>query len=153
MKIAPYLRVIIYIYKAEKPSICLSVRPSITPITPLGLPTSTYHLSTIIDASSSYFKFVTMCECSDQIAFCSGLKTKKWRKLEQHSIKNHSHMAQWVEQLTCIQEVTGSNPAGEQIFFRKSIHFAYTFLKLTLLLGIPSTHRNRTCKELEHVDC
>ena len=30
-------------------------------------------------------------------------------------------MAQWVEQLTCIQEVVGSNPAGEQIFFQKSI--------------------------------
>ena len=44
-------------------------------------------------------------------------------KLEQYSIKNHSHIAQWVEQLTCIQEVACSNPAGEQIFFRKSTYF------------------------------
>ena len=26
-------------------------------------------------------------------------------------------MAQWVEQVTCIQEVAGSNQASEQIFF------------------------------------
>ena len=45
----------------------------------------------------------------------------KWRKLEQHSIENHSHIAQWVEQLTCIQEVAGSNPAGEHILFQKAI--------------------------------
>ena len=32
-------------------------------------------------------------------------------------IKNHSHMAQSVVQLTCIQEVAGPNPGGEQIFF------------------------------------
>ena len=36
-------------------------------------------------------------------------------------------MAQWVEQLTCIQEGVGSNPAGEQIFL---ILFAYTFFKI-----------------------
>ena len=42
-------------------------------------------------------------------------------------------MAQLLEQLTCIQEVTGSNPGSEQIFFfRKSILFAYTlFLKFS----------------------
>ena len=103
----------IYIYKAEK----LSVRLSITLITRLKLPTSTYQLCNIINPSSSYFKFVTTSECGDQIVFCSGLKTKKWRKLEQHSIENHSRMAQWVEQLTCIQEVAGLNPAGKQFFF------------------------------------
>ena len=51
-----------------------------------------------------------------------GSELMQWvedEKLEQHSIKNHNHMAQWVEQLTCIQEVAGSNPAGEQIFFLK----------------------------------
>ena len=57
---------------------------------------------------------------------------KKWRKFEQHSIQSHSHMAQWVEQLTCIQEVVGSNPTGEQIiFFRKSILLHTRFLKLS----------------------
>ena len=39
-------------------------------------------------------------------------------------------MAQWVEQLTCKQEVVGSNPAGEQFFFRRSILFAYTAFKI-----------------------
>ena len=103
----------IYIYKAIR----LSVRPSVTPITHLGQPSVTYQLPNVINPSSSYFKFVTVSECSDQIAFCSRLKTKKRRKLEQHSIENHSHMAQSVVQLTCIQEVAGSNPCGEQLFF------------------------------------
>jgi len=49
--------------------------------------------------------------------------------------RNYSHMAQWVEQLTCIQEVTDSNPASEQIFFRK-------LALIALLLGIPSMHQN-----------
>ena len=113
----------IYIYKAEKPSVCLSV----TPITHLGRPTVTYQLPNIINPSSSYLKFVTMSECGDQIAFCSRLKTKKWRKLEQHSIENHSHMAQLVVQLTCIQEVVDSSPGGEQLFFLNINTFANTF--------------------------
>ena len=101
-------------------------------LTRLGLPTSTYKLHNIINPSSSYFKFVIGSEFSDQIAFCSGLKTKKWRKLEQHSIKNHSRMAQWVEQLTCIQEVAGSNPAGEKIFFENQfINLKKLFLYLS----------------------
>ena len=42
-------------------------------------------------------------------------------------------MAQWVEQLTCIQEVVGSNPTGEQIFFFENQYSLYTcFLKLSL---------------------
>ena len=70
-----------------------------------------------------------MRQCGDQLAFCRGLKTKKWRKLEQNSIKNHSHIAQWVEQLTCIQEVAGLNPVGEH-FFSKNQYFLHTrFLK------------------------
>jgi len=58
-----------------------------------------------------------MSKCGDQLAFYSRLKMKKWRKLEQRSIENHSHMAQSVVQLTSIQETVGSNPGGEQIFF------------------------------------
>ena len=129
----------IYIYKAEKPSDCLSVHHADNH---LRLPTSTYQLLNIINPSSSYFKFVTASECSDQIAFCSGLNTKKWRKLKQYSIEYHSHMAQWVEQLTCIQEVAGSNPVGKQIFFSKINAFCMqNFLKFS---DIPSTHRNGT---------
>ena len=80
----------------------LKSRPSVTPITHLGLPTSPYQLPYSIHKSPSYFKFVTASECGDQVAFCSRLKMKKWRKLEQHFIENHSHMAQWLEQLTYI---------------------------------------------------
>ena len=80
----------IYIYIYIKLKSHLS---SVMLLTRLGLPTSPYQLPNIINQSFSYFKFVTVSECSDQIA---RLKTKKWRKLKQHSIKNHSRMAQWV---------------------------------------------------------
>ena len=63
-------------------------------LTHLGLPASTYQQPYIINPSFFYFKFVTKSECSDKIVFCSGLKAKEWRKLKQHSIENHSHMAQ-----------------------------------------------------------
>jgi len=77
---------------------------------------------------------------------------KKWKKLEQRSIENHSHITQWVVQLTCIQEGAGSIPAGKQAFFLLKINtFCTHFLNLALiplLLGIPSTHWNGTWAKL-----
>ena len=70
----------IYIYKAEILSVYLSVRPSVTLLTRLGLLTSPYQLPNSINPSSSSFKFITASKCSDQLAFYSRLKTKKWRK-------------------------------------------------------------------------
>ena len=102
------------------------------PITHLGLPTLTYQLPNTLNSSSSYFKFVTTSWCSDQLAFGSKLKAKKWRRFEQRvPLKTTAHIAQWEEQLTCIREVVGSNPAGKQIFFLKSVLFAYTFFKVS----------------------
>ena len=51
-------------------------------------------------------------------------------------------------QLTYIQEVVGLNPAGEQVFFQKSILFAHTIFKIQLWYHCPSTHRNRTWAKL-----
>ena len=53
---------------------------------------------------------------------------KKWRKLKQHSMENHSHIAQWIEQLTCIQEVAGSNPAGGHFFPKINTFCMHIFL-------------------------
>ena len=106
-------RTIFYICKAEILSVCLSVHLSVMLLTLLELSTSPYQLPNIKSPSSCSFKFVTASKCGDQLAFYSRLKTKKWRKLEQHSIENHSHMAQSVVQLTYIQEVAGSNPGGK----------------------------------------
>ena len=117
----------VYIKLKSRPSVCLSV----TLLTCLGLLTFTHQLPNIINPSSYYLKFVTASECGDQITFCSRLKTKRWRKLKQHSIKNHSCMAQWVKQLTCKQEVTGSNSAGEQFFFGDQ-YFLHTRFKIQL---------------------
>ena len=137
------------IHKAEKPS----VRPSVMLLTRLGLPTSTYQLPNIINLSSSYLKFVTASECGAQITFCSRLKTKKWRKLEQHSIKNHSRMAQWVEQLTCKQEVAGSNPAGEQFYFEDQYFLHTRFLKFSFDNTVTWHYKHaskRNLNEIEH---
>jgi len=76
----------ISIYKAEKPSICLSV----TPLTCLGLLTMTYQLPNTINSSSSYFQICHRVLMQWSVVFCRELKTKKWRKLKQHSIKNHT---------------------------------------------------------------
>ena len=106
----------IYIKLKSRPSVC----PSITLINALGLLTSTYQLPNTIIPSSSYFKFVTMSECS---ALCSGLKTKKWRKLEQHFFENHSHLLAFRRSQARIQLVN-------RFFFQKSICFAYTVFKI-----------------------
>jgi len=62
-------------------------------------------------------------------------------------------VAQWVEQLTCIQEVGGLNPGGKQFFSWKSLPLCIAthccFLKLLLLMlyntqmyidGLPTTN-------------
>ena len=113
----------IYINEKSCPSVC----PSVTLLIRLGLSTSQYQLLNIKNSSSPSFKFATASKCGDQLAFYSRLKTKKWRKLEQHSIENHSHMAQSVAQLTRIQEVVGSNPVGEQIFFEYQYFCKHVF--------------------------
>jgi len=67
--------------------------------------------------------FVTASQCSDQIAFCQQVVDEE---VEQHSIENHSLIAQWVAQLTSIQEIAGSIPTGEQIFFFGNQYFLHT---------------------------
>ena len=119
----PSIYLSIYIKLKSCPSVCLSVRLSVTLLTLLELSTSPYQLPKIKNPSSSSFKFVPASKCGDQLAFYSRLKTKKWRKLEQHSIENHSHMTQSVVQLTCIKEVAGLNPGGEQLFFFEYQYF------------------------------
>ena len=44
-------------------------------------------------------------------------KSKIERERVYNSHMTIDHMAQWVEQLTCIQEVVGSNPVGQYIYF------------------------------------
>ena len=73
-------------------------------------------------------------------------------KLEQHSIENHSHMAQWVEQLTCIPEVTGSNPAGEQKFFSEINTFCiHVFFFLIQVVTWHSNHASM--RDLNEIKC
>ena len=118
-----YAHMLIYIYKAEILSICLFVRLSVTLLIRLGLSTLPYQLCNIKNPSSSSFKFITASKCGDQLAFYSRLKTKKWRKLEQHSIENHSHMAQSVVQLTCIQEARVRIQVVKSLFFFEYQYF------------------------------
>ena len=136
----------IYIKLKSCPSVCLSV----TLLTCLGLSTLPYQLPNIKNPSLSSFKFVTASKCG---AFYSRLKTKKWRKLEQHSIENHSHMAQSVVQLTCIQEVAGSNSAGEQIFFWISILLQTRFLEFSFDNTVTSHSKHASKRDLSEIKC
>ena len=59
-------------------------------------------------------------------------------------------MAQWVEQLTCIQEIVGLNPAGEQIFFfRKSKLMHTRFLEFSFDDTVTCTWNSKEFQVLE----
>ena len=119
--------------------------------TRLGLSVSPYQLPNIKNPSSSSFKFVTTSQCGEQLVFYSCLKMKKWRKLEQHSIENHSHIAQWVVQLTCIQKVMGSNPVGEQIFFEYQYILQARFLEFSFDNTVTSHSKHVSKWELSKI--
>ena len=145
-----YLLLLSSIYIKEKscPSVCLSV----TLLILLGLSISPYQLPNVKNPSSSSFKFVTASKCGDQLAFYRRLKTRKWRKLEQHSIENHSHMAQSVVQLTCIQEVAGSNPGGKQLFFWISILLQTRFLEFSFDITVTSHSKHASRRDLSEIE-
>jgi len=74
-----------------------------------------------------------------------------WTRKNSNSIpsKTTAQTAQWVEQLTRIQEAVGLISAGEQFFLSSKINAfcIHVFLNsalIALLLGIPSTHGNGT---------
>ena len=98
------------------PSVCLSVRHA----------DKSAHINTLpASLHKPIILLLQVCHCNliqYQIAFCSGLKTKKWRKLEQDSMGRATDLHSGGR---------GSNPASEQIFFSlKSIFLrSYTFLK------------------------
>ena len=102
----------------------LSVRHADNSLGTAHIDTSTtlHHKPIIFLLQVCHYKLMWRSDCVLQ-----RVEDEEMEKLKQHSIENHSCMAQWVEQLICIPEDAGSNPAGEQIFFLKSILFAYTF--------------------------
>ena len=71
-----------------------------------------------------------MLLCDGQLAFCSGLKTKKWRELEQHSIENHSTNSSMGRAADLHSGGSGFESSWWIVFFFLNvILFAYTFLK------------------------
>ena len=62
-------------------------------------------------------------------------------------------MAQSLVQLTCIQEVAGLNPAGEQIFFEYQYFCKHVFLEFSLDNTVTSHSKHaskRVLSEIEH---
>ena len=60
------------------------------------------------------------------------MNTGKWNRYHAHldkEVEKTLEIAKWVKNLTCIQEVAGSNPADEQIFFFENNTFAYIYFK------------------------
>ena len=128
----------VYIKLKSRPSVCLSV----TLLTRLEPMTSTYQLPNIINPSSSNFKFVTASKCGDQIAFCSGLKTKKWRKLEQHSIKNHSRRSRV------------RIPLVNRFFFSKIDTFCiHVFFKFSFDNTVTWHYKHASKRNLSKIEC
>ena len=66
-------------------------------------------------------------------------------------------MAQWVEQLTCIQEVEGSNPAGKQIVFFvcfENQYFLHTrFLKFSFDSTITWHSKHASKRDFSEIKC
>ena len=114
------------------------------PITCLGLPTSTqiHHPPT---ASLSLQGHAVI-----NFRSTAGWRQRSGENLCNIPLKTTEHIAQWVEKLTCIHEVTDLI-TGEQIFFQKLYFLPTCFLKLSiepLLLGIPSMHQDGTWTKL-----
>ena len=61
-------------------------------------------------------------------------------------------MAQWVEQLTCIQEVAGSNPAGEHIFFENQYFLHTRFLKFSFDNTVTWHYKHASKRDLSEIE-
>ena len=118
----------IYIYKAEKPSVCLSSFHSYQ--SAISRTTSCIKAFFVPNEAlvSGYFKFVIAIWCGIQLLLCSGLNIK------QHSTENHRKIAELLERVISKHEVVGLNPGSETFFFKTS-HFLYThFFKCQLCI-------------------
>ena len=119
--------------KTEILSVCLlSVCPSFMLLTRPRLPRLTYQLPNTINPLFSYFRFVITSLCSGQLAFCSRLKMKKWRKLEQHSTENHSTNNSVGRAADLHSGGHGFKSNWWTVFFPNIMLFAYKFFKIQL---------------------
>ena len=114
-------------YKAEKPSIHLSVRLSRR----LGLPVSTHQVLNIKRSSSAYTKFVTTrfthaSVCPAKQVEGEGVEKTWVTFLSKLQVVNH---------LICKRKVVGLNPAAGT-FFLEIIPFGHTFLLSTFETAI-----------------
>ena len=97
---------------------------SVTPITHLGQPTSTYQLQTHHPPTSSL---------SPRVNAVIRLHLKMKKNMSNIPSKTTALIGQWVMQLTFIQEVAGLNPAGEQLFFLENQYILHAhFFKIQL---------------------
>ena len=136
------------IYIAIRPSVC----PSVMLITHLSQPTLTHQLSNIINPLSSYFKFVTASKCGNQIAFCSGLKTKKWRKLEQHSIENYGSIVRATELHS--GDCRFESRCWTDFFSSKiSTFYIHVFLKFSFDNTVPWHSKHASKQDLSEIKC
>ena len=129
----------LYRYKAEKPSVCLH---SICVSQLFHEPLHVLKWFLAKHSLSRYFKFVITHWFGIQLLLCSGLKENDWRKLEQHSTKNHRKIAELVERVTRKHEVVGSNP-GIKTFFHKFIFLYVIFASLLQYLALQAHFKLR----------
>jgi len=112
----------IHMYKAEKPSVCLSVMP----ITHLGLPTSTYQLPKTINPSSSTSSLSPQVNAVIRLRSAAG-----WRRRSRENLSNIPSKTTAIS----MGRATDLHSGGcgfefsrwTDFFFWKSILFVYTF--------------------------
>jgi len=140
------VRMLVYIYKAEILSVCLSVMP----ITCLGLLTSTY----FINLWTPQTHHPPTSSLSQQVNAVISLRSAAtWRKLKQLFFENHSTDSQMGSAIDLHSEVVGSNPAGKW-FFLKIILFECTFFLKFSFDGTVSWHSKYASKwNLSEIKC
>ena len=67
--------------------------------------------------------------------------------------KTTALITQWVEQLTCIQEVVGSNPTGERFFSLISCFLHTSFLKFSFHTTVTLHSKNASNRDWSEIKC
>ena len=131
-------------YKAEKPSVCLSVMP----IPHLGLPTSTYRLSNTINTSSSNVLQI----CHHELMWWSACILQQVEYKEEEKTQATFHWK--LQHKSAMRRATDLHSVGcglefswWTIFFQNYTFYIQVIWNSALiawLLGIPNTSRNGT---------
>ena len=94
-----------------------------------------------------------LCQCNGQLAFCSRLKTKKWRELEQHSIENHSTNSSKGRAADLHSGGRGFESSWWTVFFFECHTFCIHFLKFSFHTTVTWHSKHASEQDLSKIEC